>query len=262
MEIESQVNQLPNANMERKQNIHKTHKLFLLSFNLFLLVVGCSGMPLLLRLYFSQGGHLIWFSTFLQTAAFPLLLPPLIASPFLRRHRNRPKLQFSTIMTPPLLFYCAVLGILTAADNLFYSYGISYLPVSTSSLLLSLQLCFTAAFAFLIVKQRFTPFSINAVALLTIGAVILGVNAGGDKPKGERSGKYILGFGMIIGSAMLDGLLPTLAELMCMKVKQVATYQGLLETQLVIGFVATLCSAVGMAVNGEFQVLFAISFLK
>ncbi|KAG0497622.1 hypothetical protein HPP92_002313 [Vanilla planifolia] len=158
-------------------------------------------------------------------------------------------------MTPPLLLSCTVLGVLTAAVNLFYAYGLFYVPVSTSSLLLSTQLCFTSVFAFLIVKQRFTPFSINAVMLLTMGAVVLGVNAGRDRPEGVRSRKYFLGFCMTIGAAVLDGLLPTLAELMYMKVKREVTYLLVLETQVVIGFVATFCCAVGMLIHGEFQAI-------
>ncbi|KAK8941890.1 Purine permease 1 [Platanthera guangdongensis] len=204
-------------------------------------------MPLLLRLYFVHGGRLIWFSTFLQTAAFPLLLPPL---------PNTAAKQEFLSLSRPLLLSCTIIGLLTGVVNLFYAYGLSYVPVSTSSLLLSTQLCFTALFAFLIVKQKFTPFSINAVALLTLGSVVLGINsAAGDRAEGESRSKYYFGFGMTICAAVLDGLLPTLAELMYMKAEQAVTYTVVMETQLVIGFVATVFCAFGMVITTDFQAI-------
>lgn len=236
-------------------------RLTLLSLNLFFLIVGCGGMPLLLRLYFIHGGRLIWFSTFLQTAAFPLLLPPLLITFSVRRRRSmsitdntskQPKLW---CLSRPLLLSCTLIGLLTGVVNLFYAYGLSYVPVSTSSLLLSTQLCFTAIFSFVIVKQKFTPFSINAVALLTLGAVVLGLNSAGDRAAGESGSKYYMGFSMTLGAAVLDGLLPTLAELMYMKAKQAVTYTVVMETQLVIGFVATVFCSVGMVITGEFKAI-------
>ncbi|XP_020585140.1 purine permease 1-like [Phalaenopsis equestris] len=247
MEIESQVvhytsngQGAPTSKTERQSP--------LLFLNIFFLIIGCCGMPLLLRLYFLHGGHLIWFSTFLQTAAFPLLLPPLLIP-------NSKKFKLFSLRTPHLLLSCTALGLLTGLVNLFYAYGLSYVPVSTSSLLLSTQLSFTALFSFLIVKQRFTPFSINAVVLLTVGAVVLGINSAGDRPEGVNQSKYYFGFAMTIGAAVLDGLLPTLSELMYMKAKQPVTYTVVLETQVVMGFFATVFCAVGMLVNHEFQAI-------
>ncbi|KAK8931288.1 Purine permease 1 [Platanthera zijinensis] len=215
-------------------------------------------MPLLLRLYFVHGGRLIWFSTFLQTAAFPLLLPPLCWINFTVRRSRSPNTaakQNFLSLSRPLLLSCIIIGLLTGVVNLFYAYGLSYVPVSTSSLLLSTQLCFTALFAFLIVKQKFTPFSINAVALLTLGAVVLGINsAAGDRAEGESRSNYYLGFGMTLGAAVLDGLLPTLAELMYMKAEQAVTYTVVMETQLVIGFVATVFCTVGMVITTDLQI--------
>ncbi|PKU72581.1 purine permease 1-like [Dendrobium catenatum] len=246
MAIESQV--VYNNSINQESPASKKRLSPFLFLNLFFLVIGCGGMPLLLRLYFVHGGHLIWFSTFLQTAAFPLLLPPLLIS-----NSNKPKL--CSLRTPPLLLSCTILGLLTGLVNLFYAYGLSYVPVSISSLLLSTQLSFTALFSFLIVKQRFTPFSINAVVLLTVGAVILGVNSAGNRPEGENRTHYYFGFAMTLGAALLDGLLPTLSELMYKKARQLVTYTMVLETQVVMGFFATAFCAVGMLINNEFQVI-------
>ncbi|KAG0471616.1 hypothetical protein HPP92_016162 [Vanilla planifolia] len=232
---------------------------FVLSLNLFLLIIGSGANPLLLRLYFLKGGRRIWFSTFLQTAGFPVLLPPLLLS-YLRRRRyyvqhssnpeQKPKLFF---LTPALLLYCTLLGLLTGVVDLLYAYGLAFLPVSTSSLLFSTELAFTAFFSFFIVRQRFTSFSINAIVLLSLGAVMLGLHASSDRPARESQSKYYLGFAMTLGSAVFDGLLPTLTQLMYAKAKQGGSYTLVMESQLVMAFSATAFCAVGMAANNEFQ---------
>ncbi|CAH2034139.1 unnamed protein product [Thlaspi arvense] len=66
------------------------------------------------------------------------------------------------LMETPLFIASIVIGLLTGLDNYLYSYGLAYLPVPTSSLIVGTQLAFNAIFAFLMVKQKFTPFSINA----------------------------------------------------------------------------------------------------
>lgn len=135
-----------------------------------------------------------------------------------------------------------------------YAYGSSLLPVSTSSLLISSQLAFQAGFALLIVKHKFTPFSINAVVLLTVGALILGLHTNGDRPANESQKKYFVGFFMMLAAAALYGCVLPLIELAYMKAKQAITYTLVLEVQLVIGFFATAFCTVGMLVNNDFKV--------
>ncbi|GFP99910.1 purine permease 1 [Phtheirospermum japonicum] len=74
----------------------------------------------------------MWFSSWLQTGGWPIILVPLL-----------------------------VIGTLTGLGDYLYVYGVAQLPVSTSSLILASQLAFTAAFAFLLVKQKFTSYSVN-----------------------------------------------------------------------------------------------------
>ncbi|KAI0520129.1 hypothetical protein KFK09_007600 [Dendrobium nobile] len=223
--------------------------LLLLLLNVILLLIGGTGSPLLLRVYFLHGGNRKWFTSFLQTAGFPFLLPPLLFS-FLRSPRRH-----IFLMSPFLLISSIFIGLLTGIGNLFFSYGISYLPVSTSSLLLSTQLGFTAVFAFFIVKQKFTASSINAVMLLTFGAVVLGVHANGDRPEGESQAKYYIGFLMTIAAAVLYGLVLPLVELMYAKSKMMISYSLVMEIQVVIGLTATIFCAVGMTINKDFQAI-------
>lgn len=237
MDVESQHQQ--------QQTKPSKKSLLLLILNLTLLVLGASITPLLLRLYFLHGGTRKWLSSWLQTAAFPLVLLPLSLS-----YKNRRKIT----ITYPLFVASLVLGILIGFDDFLYAYGVSYLPVSTSSLLISTQLGFTALFAFFLVKQKFSPYSINAIALLSFGAVVLGIHSNGDRPAGESTRKYYIGFAMMVAAAGLYGLILPLVEKAYTMAKEGVTYALVMEMQFVMGMSATVFCTVGMAVNGDFQV--------
>ncbi|KXG35809.1 purine permease 1 [Sorghum bicolor] len=247
----------------------------LLVVNFALMVVGSAGGPLFLRAYFLHGGARKWLSAFLQTAGFPLLLVPLCVSFFSRRRQrdrddadadaDAPANKAATrtpffLMTPRLLAASAAIGLMTGVDDLLYAYGLAYLPVSTSSILISTQLAFTAAFALLLVRQRFTAFSVNAVALLTVGAAMLGMNAGGDRPAGVSRAQYGAGFAMTLGAAALYGLVLPVVELSQARHAARAgagavTYTLVIEMQLVIGLTATVFSAVGMLANNDLHAI-------
>ncbi|CAD6218894.1 unnamed protein product [Miscanthus lutarioriparius] len=237
----------------------------LLVVNFVLMVVASAGGPLFLRAYFLHGGARKWLSAFLQTAGFPLLLVPLCVSFSRRRRRDRddtPAKSSRTpffLMTPRLLAASSAIGLMTGLDDLLYAYGLAYLPVSTSSILISTQLAFTAAFALLLVRQRFTAFSVNAVALLSAGAAMLGMNAGGDRPAGVSRAQYGAGFAMTLSAAALYGLVLPVMELSQARHAARAgaaavTYTLVIEMQLVIGLTATIFSVVGMLANNDLHV--------
>ena len=130
MELESQGNPAMNK--------------VLLILSCILLFIGGGG-PLIMRLYFIHGGKRVWFSSWLQTGGWPIILLPLIITYFNRRAKQgtSTKLFF---MKPPLFIASAVIGILTGFVDYLYAYGVARLPVSTSSLIIASQLAFTAAF--------------------------------------------------------------------------------------------------------------------
>ncbi|XP_062193461.1 purine permease 3-like [Phragmites australis] len=230
----------------------------LLVVNFVLMVVGTSGGPLFLRAYFLHGGTRKWLSSLLQTAGFPLLLVPLYVS-FSRRRRGDKATAFF-LMTPRLLAATVAIGLMVGLDDLLYAYGLAYLPVSTSAILISTQLAFTAAFALLLVRQRFTAFSVNAVVLLSVGAAILGINSGGDRPVGESRAQYGAGFAMTLGAAALYGVVLPVMELSQARHAASAgaaavSYTLVMEMQLVIGLAATAFSAVGMLANNDFHAI-------
>ncbi|KAM0880653.1 hypothetical protein ACQ4PT_033429 [Festuca glaucescens] len=219
--------------------LHRNPRL-VLSF--FLMVVGWACGPLLLRDYFVHGGNRKWLSSLLQTAGWPILIAPLIASYFSRRRRSTTTTPVF-LMSIRLLAACVVVGLTTGLDNFLYAYGMASLPVSTSSILMATQLAFTAGFALLLVRQRFTAFSVNAVLLLSIGAAMLGVNGGGDRPAGVTRTEYYMGFGMTLAAAALYGLIVPVMELSqaahLVRTGSAVTYTLVMEMQLVIGSSAT-----------------------
>ncbi|KAJ0984656.1 hypothetical protein J5N97_003012 [Dioscorea zingiberensis] len=250
-EIEAQQQQQPQHEQEVK--VSKTLRRVVLVVNFTMMIIGCTAAPLVLRLYFVHGGHRVWLSSWLQTGGCPIIFLPLSISYYHRRQTNKnAKLYF---VTPKLFLACLVLGLLTGVDDLLYAYGISYLPVSTSSILISVQLGFTAMFAFFIVKQKFTPYSLNAVALLSFGALILGLHASGDRPKGVSKGQYYEGFFMTLGAALLYAFILPMIELTYAKAKQAVTYTLVMEMQLLIAFFATVFCTVGMLVAKDFQAI-------
>ncbi|KAK2659845.1 hypothetical protein Ddye_006378 [Dipteronia dyeriana] len=158
-------------------------------------------------------------------------------------------------MKPPLFIASSVVGIIAGLDNYLYAYGMARLPVSTSALIIASQLAFTAGFAFLLVKQKFTSFSVNAVFLLSIGAAVLALHTNNDRPNGESNKEYVLGFLMTLAAAALYGFILPLVELTYKKGKQEISYALVMEYQMVMSLFATLFCTVGMLVNNDFKVI-------
>ncbi|KAH7567701.1 hypothetical protein JRO89_XS07G0124700 [Xanthoceras sorbifolium] len=242
------------AEMET-QTMTTTMKRVLLLINIILLSVGNCGGPLVMRLYFLHGGKRVWFSSWLETAGWPVILLPITIG-YLHRRRTQPSSPTKFFfIKPPLFMASAVIGILTGFDDYIYAYGMARLPVSTSSLILASQLAFTAGFAFVLVKQKFTSYSINAVFLLTLGAAVLGLHTDNDRPKGESNREYVLGFLMTVGAAALYGFILPLVELAYKKGKQEMSYALVMEIQMFMCLFATLFATVGMLVNNDFKVI-------
>ncbi|XP_030443853.1 purine permease 1-like [Syzygium oleosum] len=254
-EIENRSESFVMAEMETTEaSGGKTRKRLLFALNCAMLSVGTGGSPLLIRLYFVRGGTRVWLSSWLETVGWPIIVFPLAVAYFRRRSAKGPSAHL-VLMDPFLFAASAVIGILTGIVNYLYAYGLARIPVSTSSLLIGTQLAFTAGFAFLLVKQRFTSYSINSIFLLTIGAVVLAMHTSSDRPAGESDGAYYAGFFMTLGAAALYGFVLPLVELTYKKAKQAVTYSLVLEIQLVMCFFATAFCTVGMLVNKDFQAI-------
>ncbi|XP_009795252.1 purine permease 1-like [Nicotiana sylvestris] len=236
------------------QGLSTTMRRILLLINCLILAIGICGGPLMMRLYYVEGGSRVWFSSWLQTAGWPFTFIPLAILYFNRRKTEGINAKYYLI-TPRIFIASFIIGFVTGLDDFLYSWGGSKLPVSTSSLLLAAQLAFTAIGAFFIVKLKFTPYSINAVVLLTLGAVLLGVRSNGDRPEGVTSKAYIIGFMMTLLAAALYGVILPCIELIYLKAKQAITATLVLEIQMVMCFAATAFCTVGMIANNDFQAI-------
>lgn len=210
------------------------------------LVLGLSSATLLGRLYFVYGGSRRWLYTWVECTGWPILLPPLFFCYW--RYKIKP-----CRLTPMLVLIFLVMGCLTALTNLLYSWGLSYLPVSTNSLLCSSQLVFNAVFAYALVGHKITSYILNSIVIITLGTILLAVSSGSDRPKDTTEKQYIIGFIVTIVASALFALTLPLIELIYRKIVGKTSFARVMEVQLGIEVVASIFSFVGMWVAGDFQ---------
>lgn len=219
--------------------------------NIFFLVVGQSAAVLLGRFYYDQGGNSKWISTFVQTAAFPILYVPLILLPSARE-------TSASSALPPLrvlvLVYLSI-GVLIAGDNYLYSLGLLYLSASTYSLICASQLAFNAVFSYFINSQKFTALILNSVVVLSFSAALIAVNDDSEGPSGVSRWKYILGFLATLGASAIYSLLLSVMQLSFQKVIKKETFFVVLEMQIYTSFVASCVSLIGLFASGEWKTL-------
>ncbi|XP_020600142.1 probable purine permease 11 [Phalaenopsis equestris] len=230
----------------------------LVVLNIFFLLVGQTVATLLARFYYDQGGNSKWLSTLVQTALFPLLyiffifFPTTTTSSFSSPSPN----TISGPSTRKLALIYTALGLLIAANNLMYSYGLLYLPVSTYSLICASQLAFNAIFSYFINSQKFTPLIFNSVVLLSFSSALLGLDkdSSGDSSTIPR-GKFILGFILTVGASASFSLILSLMQLTFEKVLKKETFAVVLEMQIYTAFVASCAAVVGLFASGEWKQL-------
>lgn len=204
----------------------------------FFILAGASAATLLGRFYYNNGGKSLWMSTIVQACGSPLLLPALLLFPQI----PRPSAAKTAVIY-------AGLGILIAGDNLMYSYGLLYLPVSTYSLLCATQLAFNALFSYFLNSQKFTPFIFNSILLLTLAAALLGAHSDGD----NGGNNYPAGFVLTISASATFSLIMSLMQLSFQKVLKNETFAVVLEMILWTNFVASAVSVAGLFAGGEWR---------
>ncbi|XP_010260818.1 PREDICTED: probable purine permease 4 [Nelumbo nucifera] len=218
----------------------------LLLINYFSLFAGSISSSLLSRYYFIHGGSSRWVSTWVQSAGFPLLLLLIYLPRLFNCTYRRP---FS-LFTPKLLLLSVLIGLAMGLNNFLFSWGISYLSVSTSSLLLSSQLAFNLLLSVILVKQKLSFTNVNCVFLLTLSSILLALGSSHDRPEGVTKTHYFLGFFSILGAGLLFALYLPVIEMVYRKIH---SYEMVMEMQVVMEIAATVLATVGMVSNGGYE---------
>ncbi|XP_062186030.1 probable purine permease 11 [Phragmites australis] len=223
---------------------------FMVSADVLFLIVGQTSATLLERYYFSQGGSSKWISTFVKTAGFPILFFGLFFFP----SKSSSTQNSDTPIAKIALIYI-VLGLIIAADDMMYSNGLLYLPVSTYSLICASQLAFNVVFSYVLNSQKLTGLVLNSVVLLTLSALLLGVNEESYGSAGVSRGKYILGFLLTLGASGTYSLILSLMQLTFENVVKKHSCSAVLNMQIYTALVATFASLCGLFASGEWKSL-------
>ncbi|KAK4726285.1 hypothetical protein R3W88_031202 [Solanum pinnatisectum] len=253
--MDMEIEQESNYNKPKKlKNFMSIKTLLILIYCIFLSVGQISGV-LLVRIYYLHGGNRKWLQSLLLTVGFPILIIPISISYVKKKKKNTNNNNIRFFVTPKLAIFSAILGILLGICSYLYTIGASYLPVSISSLLSSTSLAFTAIFAYFMVKHKFTDYSVNAVVLMMLGSIILGLHMNGDRPIGESNRQYTLGFVMIIIGAALHGIINAGVEYSHVKAGVVVTFDLVMQVQFLISMFSSLFCIVAMIINRDFQAI-------
>ncbi|XWS12414.1 hypothetical protein CRYUN_Cryun37aG0087700 [Craigia yunnanensis] len=215
---------------------------------------GQTTAALLTRLYFEKGGTSKWVGTLVQVVGFPILLPYYFIS--------QPKVitpnSTAAVETKPsslLLLVCVYvyLGLLIAGNGYLYSVGFEYLPVSTVALISASQLAFNAFFSYFLNSQKFTPFIINSLLLLTISSALLVANNSSERPPGVSNGKYVLGFICTIFGTATYGLSLASQQLAFRKVLKRQSFKVVIDLTIYQSLVASIATSIGFFASREWK---------
>ncbi|XP_010110511.2 probable purine permease 11 [Morus notabilis] len=225
------------------------------SIYILFLLSGQSAATLLGRLYYDKGGNSKWMATLVQSAGFPVLLPLL----FFFSSPAKLTTTCSSSSTQPkvssLVLLYLFFGLILTGDNMMYSYGLLYLPVSTYSLLCATQLAFNALFSYFLNSQKFTPFILNSLVLLTTSASLLALNADSENTSDVSKSKYVIGFLCTLGASAAYSLYLSLVQLSFQKIIKRETFCSVLDMQIYPSFLATCGCILGLFVSGEWRSL-------
>ncbi|KAH7568614.1 hypothetical protein ACOSP7_011631 [Xanthoceras sorbifolium] len=222
----------------------------------FLVLSGQAAATMLGRLYYDRGGHSKWMATLVQLAGFPILLP-YYCSISLSKSPKRETIQTTRPSFSVLASLYVSLGLLVAADCYLYSVGLMYLPVSTYSLICVSQLAFNACFSFFLNSQKFTPFIINSLVLITISSTLLGFqnDDSANNSADVSKGKYAIGFICTVGASAGYALGLSLTQLAFKKVIKRETFSAIMDMIIYPCLVASCATVVGLFASREWKSL-------
>jgi len=220
--------------------------------NVVFVLAGQSVATLLGRIYYDQGGKSLWMQTVVQSCGTPLAIPLLL---YFRARKSSSSV--APAARPPLAKLAAIyagLGVLLAGDNLMYSYGLLYLPMSTYSIICASQVSFNAVFSYFLNKEKFRALILNSVVLLTFSAALVGVSHGSDGSGSDiPKGKFPAGFALTLSASALFSLILSLMQLTFEEVLKSDTLPTVLEMQFWSNTAAACVSVAGLFASGEWR---------
>ncbi|OWM88559.1 hypothetical protein CDL15_Pgr002326 [Punica granatum] len=224
----------------------------LVALNIAFLLIGQAAAVTLGKLYYEKGGKSNWMAALVQTAGFPILLIPLVLFPSTKSLKT----AITTYSSDPSVFAVVVmyivLGILLAGDNMLYSLGLLYLPMSTYSLLTATQLVFSTTLSFFINAQKLTLLICNSVVLLTLSASLVVVQpVGSTDSKKYSKEKHVIGFICTVLASAAYALLLSLMQISFEKLIKRETFSVVLDMQIYTSLVASCVCVVGLFASGE-----------
>ncbi|CAA7042802.1 unnamed protein product [Microthlaspi erraticum] len=135
------------------------------------------------------------------------------------------------------------------------SVGLLYLPVSIFSLIFASQLAFTAFFSYFLNSQKFTPFIINSLFLLTVSSALLVFNDESQNRRNVSREEYMIGFICTITASAGLGLILSLVQVILRKVLKKPTFSAVIDMVIVQSLVSSCVVLIGLFASGEWKSL-------
>lgn len=215
------------------------------------LVLTCQALSTILgRLYYENGGKSTWMVTVLQRIGFPLLFLYKFFSLNKQQEKTDPSFTNTTL---GLAYIC--LGLLASAISYMSSVGLLYLPVSTFSLIFASQLAFTALFSYFLNSQKFTPYIVNSLFLLTVSSALLVFNNESQNIRNVSRVEYVVGFICTVSSSAGIGLILSLVQLILTKVLKNPSFSAVMDMAIYQTLVSCCVVMIGLFASGEWKLI-------
>ncbi|KAL1560415.1 putative purine permease 10 [Salvia divinorum] len=221
----------------------------------FFVLAGQSVGVILGRVYYDNGGKSNWLATLVQVIGFPVLIPfQFFTTTTTTNNDNDTNLNTRRQKLTLAAFYVAI-GIFLAVDCMLYSIGLRYLPVTTYTLICASQLGFNAVFSLFLNRQRFTPYIINSLVLLTVSSVLLVFEpdtASSGSAKISKQ-KYVIGFLCTLAASAGYAIMLSLTQLAFQKLIKKETTRAIVDMTIYQNLVATVVIVAGLFAAGDWR---------
>ncbi|KAJ4826634.1 hypothetical protein Tsubulata_002237, partial [Turnera subulata] len=202
------------------------------------------------RQYFVKGGKSKWLAALVQIVGFAILIPYYFIMTG-RSQRTNTSIGRPSIRTQAMVY--TSIGLLVSGGCFLHTVGLQYLPVSTYTLILASQLAFNSLFSFLLNSQKFTPFIVNSLVLLTISSTLLAFNNESANPTGVSKVKYAIGFICAVAASAVYGLVLSLIQFCSKNVIKRQTFKAVMDMIIYQEIVASVVILIGFFASGEWN---------